>query len=155
MNCRLIGLIALVLSGSAFARDGWEGRPTVCDMPSGPRLVACQEWIANIKRPDYPGASCCGDGDSYMADDFEIGPKGELYAIISAEYPPITYPGNTLDDGSQAAPSVAGVHKGQRILIPREKINNRPDDTNRSGHGVVFLMPSNGEVICYRFPPLT
>lgn len=151
----IIGMACTLLSGTALSRDGYNDgvRPVVCDMPSGPRLVKCQEWISTIKRPDYPGASCCGDGDAFIADDFEL-VDGKLYAIISVEYPAVTSPGATLDDGSQAAPSIAGVHKGQKILIPPEKINDRPDDTNRSGHGVVFLKPSNGEVLCYRFPPL-
>jgi hypothetical protein len=136
----------LLLGASAFARDGYQGRPSACDMPPGPRLVTCQEWISTVKRPDTR-TSCCGDGDAYITDDFEI-VNGELYAIISLDYPTIIFP-----DDSDSTPPFA-VNKGTKILIPPEKRNILPEDANRSGHGVVFLNPGNGAVLCYFFPPL-
>ena len=148
-------LLVALLPFAAAARDGYQDRPHVCDMPSGPRLVKCQAWISTVQRPDYRGSSCCGDGDAFIADNFELGPNGELYAIISQDYPGVATPDPDLDDGSQYAPAF-GVHKGDRILIPPEKRNHDPADAgNTSGHGVVFLMPSNGQVLCYFAPPLT
>lgn len=143
-----IGMV--LLSGSALSRDGWDrDRPTVCGLASRPEI--CQNWISTVQRPDYRGASCCGAADSFLADNFVLGPNGELYAVISEDYPDV--PGIDLDDGS--APHDFSIHKGDRILIPPEKVNHLPEDANRSSHGVVFLMPSNHSVLCYFFPPLT
>ncbi len=152
---KFLAAVALLLTvGVAYARDGYADRPMVCGMPKGPRLVQCQEWISTVQRPDIRGASCCGSGDSFIADDFEI-IDGQLFAIISVDYPGVVSPApDSLDDGSQAAPAY-GVRKGQRILIPQEKVNHALEDANNtSGHGVVFLMPSTGDVLCYFFPPL-
>jgi hypothetical protein len=149
----LVGVLALLTAGSAFSRDGYQDRPHVCDMPAGPRFKRCDDWISSVQRPDIRGASCCGDGDAFIADDFELGPKGELYAIITGDYHDVQYPGTELDDGS-LPPLPYSVKRGTRILIPKEKRNIAPEDANRSGHGVVFLMPSDGSVLCYFAPPL-
>lgn len=135
----LIGLTMLV-AGNSYAGENWQqtGRPHVCDMPSGPRLEKCYAWISTVQRPDIRGASCCGDGDAYIADNFEV-VDGELFAIITADY---------------AADDPNGAHRGQRILIPPEKRNHLPEDAgNTSGHGVVFLY-NKGSVLCYFSPPL-
>jgi hypothetical protein len=148
----IIGLV--LLSGAAFAKDGYLDRPRACDMPSGPRQDICNAWISTVKRPDYRLASCCGEGDAYIADDFELGPKGELYAIISLDYPDIEpQVGEEQDDGALPPPK-ASMHRGTRILVPLEKRNVLVEDANRSGHGVVFLFPGTTNVLCYFAPPL-
>lgn len=144
-----------LLVGPAFSRDGYQDRPRACDMPSGPRQVTCNGWISTVKRPDYRMASCCGDGDAFIADDFELDKDGNLYAIISLDYPDIA-PGYSEDvDGMpiQGVPTT-GLHRGTRILVPPEKRNVLPEDANRSGHGVVFLFPGTMTVLCYFAPPL-
>lgn len=118
-------------------------RPHVCSQPIGPRQVTCQQWISTVARPDLrPGvASCCGDADTFIADNFEI-VNGQLFAIITEDYTDETYPG-------------FHIAKGDKVLIPPEKVNHLPEDAgNTSGHGVVFL-GANGVVYCYFFPPLT
>ena len=123
-----LGLCA-VAAGSVHARDGWQGRaPLVCDpsvISDGARLSQCQQWISTVRQPDTR-ISCCGDGDAYIADDFET-KDGKFYAIITGEYsgnPGINYQ----------------VGKGTKILIPPNKLNRAAEDGgNPSGHGVVFL----------------
>ena len=130
------------------SRDGWEGRPLVCDpavMQNGPRLQLCQDWIATVKQPDTR-ISCCGDGDAFMADDFQVGPHGEYYAVITGDYPKeqSTYPDTPKP-----------ITRGSKILIPPNKLNRAQEDGgNPSGHGVVFIGRS-GEVLCYFGPTLS
>lgn len=146
-------LMLLLLAPTVYARDGGGmGRPHVCDMAPGPRLEKCQNWIGTLQRPDYRGASCCGEADAFIADDFVVDDRG-LWAIISADYPDVSN-ASVDEDGNEIA-AVHGHRRGDRILIPPEKINTRPEDAGASGHGVVFLRPSDGEVLCFRFPPLT
>lgn len=155
MRGLILAIGMVLLAGSAFSRDGYQDRPRACDMPSGPRQITCNGWISTVKRPDYRGASCCGEGDSYIADDFELDKDGNLYAIISLDYPDIA-PGYSEDaDGMpiQGVPTT-GLHRGTRILVPPEKRNVLPEDANRSGHGVVFLFPGTMTVLCYFAPPL-
>lgn len=140
----------LLFATSALAGEGWESRPHVCDQSTGPRLERCQEWIRTVQRPDIP-ASCCGDADAFIADDFEVDAEGNLYAIITADYP--EPPGYLEEDGTLTKPSFV-VRRGMKILIPEAKRNHDPRDANMSGHGVVFMMPSNGTVLCYFAPPL-
>lgn len=132
------------LSTASVAGDNFldPNRPHVCDQASGPRQIQCRDWIANVLRPDTR-TSCCGDGDSYIVDDFEV-VNGDIVAIVSVDYPP--------DDPH-------GIKKGQRILIPKNKINTSQEDAGVHSHGVVFLTGTsdgqNPNVLCYFFPPLT
>lgn len=134
--------VVMLIVHKAHAKDGWEGRPLVCDMANGPRLEACQAWISTVQRPDVRGASCCGVADAYMTDDFWRDPAtGDLYAVFSMDYP--------VDPNTGAG----GYKKGDKILVPNEKRNFLPEDANRSGHGVTFI--AGGAVICWFAPPLT
>jgi hypothetical protein len=111
-------------------------------MQNGPRLQLCQNWISTVQQPDTR-ASCCGDGDAFVADDFETGPHGEFYAVITGDYP------REQSDIRQP------ITKGSKILIPPNKINRaREDGGNPSGHGVVFI-DRTGEVLCYFGPTLS
>lgn len=133
------------MSVPAQSRDGFAdgGRPVVCDMPNGPRLKQCQDWIENVRQPDVRDISCCADADAFLADDFEV-KNGTLYAILSADYPG--------RPGYEDVP----FRKGQRIAIPPNKINRaREDGGNPSGHGVVFMLPGSGIVLCYFGPTLS
>jgi len=111
-------------------------------MQNGSRLQLCQDWITSVQQPDTR-VSCCGDGDAFVADDFETGPHGEYYAVITGDYPREQY------DTRQP------ITKGSKILIPPNKINRaREDGGNPSGHGVVFIDRA-GEVLCYFGPTLS
>lgn len=150
-----VALAFAFMAGAVFARDGYENRPRVCSMPDGPRFEACNAWISTVKRPDYRLSSCCGEADSFIADDFELDKDGNLYAIISADYPDVA-PGYSEDaDGNpQQGSPITGLKRGTRILVPPEKRNVLPEDANRSPHGVVFLFPGTTTVLCWFPPPL-
>lgn len=133
----------LLLSTAVSARDDWnDGRPNVCDASTTPNLSRCRQWIANAKMPDHRETSCCGMGDAYVADSYEL-KDGQLFAIISRDYPMVP--------------------KGTRIAIPRSKMNIAAlDGGNPSGHGVVFMTAyeeSPGMLIynvyCYFGPTLS
>lgn len=144
--------LVMIFTGHGYAGDGYQGRPSVCaNIPAGPRAERCHQWVQTVQRPDIPGASCCGEADAFLADDFERGPNGELYAILTADYPDAV----STDQEGNTVLSPSPFRRGMKILIPPDRLITRPEDANRSGHGVVYLRPTNGEVLCYSFPPLT
>lgn len=142
LSCLFLTAFLCGISLLAFAKDGWEGRPHVCDMPPGPRLVQCQQWIESVKRPDIREARCCGDGDAYIVDNFRLDKDGELFVQITGTY--------YNPDGS------VFLADGEEMLVPKNKINTSQDDAgNTSGHGVLFLNNYTKEILCMFFPPLT
>lgn len=149
MRYVLGALFLLLFLAPAQSRDGWAGRPLVCDakdMNAG-QLEQCQSWIQAVRQPDNRQVSCCGDGDAYIADEFQtIG--GNLFAVVTGDYQPL--PGEEYQ-------IVRQLKKGDKILIPPNKINKaREDGANPTTHGIVFISPGTGEVLCYFFPgPLT
>ncbi len=112
---------ALLIATNAFARDGgqWEGLD--------PRI---KEWFENLKQPDHPRVSCCGEADAYEADNFEV--EGDHYVAI------IT--------GHRA---VASIPLGSRIPVPRQKM--KYDAGNPTGHGIIFI-DAQRRVLCYVTP---
>lgn len=147
-------VLALLLSVPAVAREqvySTPGRPLVCDpkvMGRGLEFQKCQSWISKVLRPDnppeYPTRTCCGESDAYIADAFVL--EGDkFYAIITRNYEAVEdYEGG----GSR------GYNKGDRVLIPPEKVNRAFENGgNPSGHGIVFIN-SSGEVLCYFAPTL-
>jgi len=136
------------MSVPAQSRDGWQGRALVCDpavIQNGPRLQLCQHWIASVEQPDTR-ISCCGDGDAFVADDFEVGPHGEFYAIITGDYPV---------EHSDYLGARQPITRGSKVLVPPNKLNRALEDGgNPTGHGVVFISAS-GDVLCYFGPTLT
>ena len=136
-------------TSAALAGEGWQNRPSVCDTSTGIAAEQCHTWVQTVRRPDYRAASCCGEGDAFIADDFLI-EGNKFYAIITGGY---EYPPPDVDD--PPASNEFRVERGMRVEIPPEKVNRELEDRNRSGHGVVFMSPANGTVYCYFFPPLT
>lgn len=135
--------VCAAAAGPAQSRDGWQNRVLVCDpsvISDGARLAVCQQWISTVRQPDTR-ISCCGDGDAYIAYNFETR-DGKFYAIITGDYP--TNPGVS-----------EPIRKGTKILIPPNKLNRAAEDGgNPSGHGVVFLS-AGGDVLCYFGPTLS
>lgn len=139
----------------AHSREGWQGRPLVCDpevMGRGLEFQKCQAWISRVKRPDnppeYPDRTCCGEADAYVADGI-ASHGGKHYAVITEDYP-----ATEADDGEGGKSTVKGLPKGTEIFIPDEKLNRAFEQGgNPSGHGVVFINTS-GEVLCYFAPSL-
>lgn len=118
------GLLAALFIGNVKARDlGQWSDPVLRD------------WYQNLKQPDMPGISCCGEADSYYADSFETSPDGEYVAIIT-------------DERADEPLKREHVPIGTRIVIPNNKLNR---DSNPTGHGVIFLS-KGGYVYCFIAP---
>src|SRR5712672_2926491 len=101
---------------------------------SGRRLAAVYQ---DLKQPDNPSASCCGEADAYWADAFEATSNGEYVAIIT----------DPRDDKP-----LGRIHRdmGTRIVVPKNKI--KWNEGNPVGHGIIFLSRFDN-VFCY-LPPL-
>lgn len=96
---------------------------------------AIQEWYRELKQPDNPMASCCGESDAYWADEIHFR-DGKTYATITDDRP----------DGPLGRPHV---DIGTEIEIPNQKL--KWDRGNPTGHGVLFLS-RGGFVFCYVQP---
>ncbi len=96
-----------------------------------------KRWYQNLKQPDNPAASCCGEADAYWADAFEATSNGEYVAIIT----------DPRDDKP-----LGRIHRdiGTRIVVPKNKI--KWNEGNPVGHGLIFLSRFDN-VFCY-LPPL-
>jgi hypothetical protein len=96
---------------------------------------ALRQWYSNLRQPDQPTVSCCGEADAYWADSFEV--AGDKYvAIITDERP---------NEPLRRKP----IPVGTKFLIPLHKMNRDPNPT---GHGVVFIRPWDNEVLCFIAP---
>lgn len=126
MKYLLLIVMSLVVPHGALAHDfgQWEGIDPLI-----------KEWYQKLMQPDVPNASCCGEADAYWADSFEV--EGDKYVAI-------------ITDSRPDAPlQRQHVDVGTRIVIPNNKV--KVDQSNPTGHGVVFLSKGNF-VFCY-VPP--
>jgi hypothetical protein len=48
-----------------------------------PANADLKRWYQDLKQPDNPVVSCCGEADAYWADAFEATSDGEYVAIIT------------------------------------------------------------------------
>ncbi len=119
--CAVAILIMLV---PGFARDYGQWQD------SEPMI---SEWFRNLKQPDNPTLSCCGEADAYWADDMEV-KDGQVIAIITDTRP---------DEPLRRA----HVAPGTRFLVPPEKM--KWDRGNPTGHIVIFLRVIDPVVLCY------
>jgi hypothetical protein len=118
-------LAAVVVQASARDLGQWG------DQPSHVR-----EWFKQLRQPDNPRISCCGEADAYQADSFEV--DGDHYVAI------IT---NGEGDSVNGKPAIAN---GTRIAVPNAKM--KWDEGNPTGHGILFLQFGTGKVFCYITP---
>lgn len=119
-----VAFIYVALISKAYPRDLGQW--------SDPSLA---EWYRNLKQPDVPTMSCCGEADAYWADSFET--SGDQYiAIITDNRPDEPLKRRHIDIGT-------------KIVIPNNKL--KYDESNPTGHGIIFLS-SNDYVYCY-LPP--
>lgn len=149
----ILALLALLLLTTvpAHSRDGYadNGRPLVCsplDYEGDAKgLAACSAWISGVHQPKSKTA-CCGEGDAYIADDWEQGPDGGWVAIITRDYPAWQ-----ADDGEGSSVTIPAVPKGTRIPVPKGRIDDEHQG-NPTGHGVIFMNSwtgKTGNVLCY------
>ncbi len=105
------------------------------------------EWYKSLMIPDAPGMhSCCGEADAYWADETEVGPAGELVAIVT-----------DTQENQRALPNGTFINRrpvqvGTRITVPPSKIRKVPSE-NPTGHTIIFLS-STLSVYCYEPQPL-
>jgi hypothetical protein len=76
-------------------------------------------WFRDLKQPDNPRQSCCGEADAYYADSFEV--DGDAYVAIITD---------TRPDGPLNRPHVA---RGTKVRVPNSKL--KFDEGNPTGHG--------------------
>ncbi len=121
-------LIIVLFSVKVSARDlgQWENTDP-----------AIREWYKSLTMPDIPTASCCGESDAYWADSYEVSKDGEYIAIVTDERPdePLKRP---------------HVDVGTKIVVPHHKL--KYDQSNPTGHGVIFLNKTADFVWCYVAP---
>ena len=102
-----------------------------------PANTGLKRWYQDLKQPDNPAVSCCGEADAYWADAFEATSDGDYIAIIT----------DPRDDEP-----LGRRHRdiGTRIVVPKNKI--KWNEGNPVGHGLIFINRADS-VFCY-LPPL-
>ena len=110
----LCALMMLFVASSAHARDVGQWETT------DPQI---REWFSELKQPDNPRVSCCGEADAYYADKVYT-KDGKNIAVITDER----------DDAPLNRPHVP---VGTEIVIPDHKM--KWDRGNPTGHNIIFL----------------
>ena len=90
-----------------------------------------RKWFRELKQPDNPSRSCCGESDAYWADSYQV-KDNQYIAIITDE--PFQRP---------------HIESGKRFVVPNSKI--KWGSGNPTGHGVIFI-GIDDRVLCY-LPP--
>jgi hypothetical protein len=113
----LVASVSLFAVASADARDNgqWEN--------TDPQIRA---WYRELKQPDHPHMSCCGEADAYYADKVYT-KDGKNIAVIT----------DTRPDEPLQRPHVP---PGTEVVIPDHKM--KWDRGNPTGHNVIFLSRS-------------
>ena len=125
----IVGVLLVALVPGTYARDlgQWEN--------SDP---AVREWYRNLKRPDFPQYSCCGQANAYWCDEIHVKhvPDGEAntYCTIT-------------DDRDDAPRKRPHVPVGTEIYIPSNKL--KWDEGNPTGHSIIFLAVNGSVVVCF------
>src|SRR5579872_2736760 len=98
-----------------------------------------RRWYQSLMQPDNPTVPCCGEGDAYWADSFDVD-DDKYVAIITDNRP---------DEPLRRA----HIDVGTRVLIPSGKI--KYDQSNPTGHGIVFMAryDNGGETVYCYLPP--
>lgn len=107
-------------------------------------------WIKNLKQPDNPEQSCCGDSDAYWADSFETA-NCTQFPSEANPFPTqeTCYVAIITDDRPDEPRGRMHRPVGEKHIVPTYKL--KFDDGNPTGHGVIFLN-SSGSVYCYVTP---
>lgn len=122
--CALVWLsVAPFLSSSGFAHD--HAHPSQ------------DAWYQELKQPDNPTMSCCGEADAYYADEMKYR-GGKVYAVIT-------------DERADEPLKRPHIPSGTEIEVPNNKL--KWDRGNPTGHGVIFLSPHPYNLVyCYVQP---
>jgi hypothetical protein len=85
-----------------------------------------RKWFRELKQPDNPSLSCCGESDAYWADSYEV--KGDQYVAIITD---------TRDDKPLAR---RHIENGKRFVVPNSKIKWGSGNPT----GLCYLPPGGG-----------
>lgn len=110
----LLVILSLICQQTAYSRDSGQWEKTD---------PATREWFANLRQPDNPAMSCCGEGDAYWCDEVHVR-DGKTFCNIT-------------DDRDDAPLHREHVDVGTEIFIPDHKLTWK--DGNPTGHAIVFL----------------
>jgi hypothetical protein len=116
-------------------------------------------WIRELKMPDQPRVSCCGEADAYWADSYET---VDCSYTASEEDPfpekQVCYVAIITDKRDDKPLGRQHREVGSKFIVPNYKLRKDtlglPKDKdgnpigNPTGHGVIFLN-SGGDVYCY------
>jgi hypothetical protein len=126
-------LAGVILTGAVHARDfgQWE--------TMDPEIRA---WYQNLRQPDSPAASCCGEADAYFCGNLHTKTDylGHVHNFCTID-----------DDRDDATLRRSHIPNGTEIEVPNGKILHEGQG-NPTGHGVLFISPSGQNVYCYAMP---
>lgn len=100
-----------------------------------------KQWYRDLKQPDNPFQSCCGESDAYHADSFR--------STTDAATGETFYVAIVADDRDDAALGRPHIDVGTEFVVPNTKL--KFDAGNPTGHGVIFIA-TDGRVLCYIAP---
>ena len=124
-----LGLLAACAASPALARPhGWD------------ETSPFAKWVAGLKQPDLPTASCCGKGDLYTIEIVEdaLGNEGKTRGrarILDGSA--LVFP-----DGQKREP----IPDGTEFTFPKAKVNP-PQDGNPAKTALAFLSVYNEVII--------
>jgi hypothetical protein len=110
------------------------------------------QWYANLRQPDYPTTSCCGEADAYFADDVDECTAMEQARLAALNAAPgqayeCAFAAIITDTRDDAERKRRHVEPGTRVLVAKSKIRRVPSE-NPTEHNVVFL-GENDWVYCW------
>lgn len=166
----LVGIIVMLLlalavyfsGGFANARpnEAWQAQKVQAEAEGDAETLRRLRYIGTAGTLPCPEGSatwcvpsvgvhqnCCGEGDAYEADDFEVDAFGNLYAILTCNSP----------RDCEEIPNKVVRHQGEKFRIPPGKVLLNHDPVNDTGHGWVWISPSstdeNGQPVVFCFAP--
>lgn len=117
----LVMLAIALIIGAARARDNGQW--------NDPANAEIKRWFEELRQPDHPTWSCCGEADAYWADVVHVR-NGKTFAVIT-------------DDRDDAPLGRPHIPFGTEIEVPNYKL--KWDAGNPTGHAVIFLAHGWGQ----------
>jgi hypothetical protein len=127
LRCLALAIAVLSVPPLGLARDTGQWEATDATV---------RAWYRELMQPDNPMMSCCGEADAYYADIFEM--RDDQYVAIITD---------TRDDAALGRPHIPA---GTKVVVPNHKL--KFDRGNPTGHGVIFVISSTLNVLCYIVP---
>src|ERR1019366_3385994 len=87
-----------------------------------------QQWFRSLMQPDMTWMSCCGQADSYLADQFEVAKDGSYIAIITDDRDDVAPCGSLPSYEGEDDGCINGFRSrqhraiGSRIYVPPSKV---------------------------------